>query len=342
MSHVTAKPANLLRDVRDFIDRLEKDAPPPQYTLSPEEARAVLENVQSGTAEMHEAWIQDTTLSIGPTGEVDVRVVRPLDAERKLPAIVYYHGGGWVLGSKNTHDRLVRELAARTGAAVIFVDYTPSPEAQYPVQLEQGYAVLEHIGELAEDFRLDAGRIAVAGDSVGGNMAIVAALLAKEWGGPKIRFQLLFYPVTDAGMATESYFQFADGPWLTREAMQWFWSNYLPDANQRRVITASPLQAMAGELAGLPPTLIVTAENDILRDEGEAFASKLDAAGVPVTSLRVNGTIHDFVMLDALADTLPTRAAMAVAVSMLQSALSLRSITRHEKWSMDAVTEGCR
>lgn len=340
MSHVTTSPVKLLQSVQEFIDTLEKDNPPPLHTLSPKKAREVLESAQSGLTEKYEAWIQDTTLSIGPTGEVDVRIVRPLEAEGKLPAIVYYHGGGWVLGSKNTHDRLVRELAARTGAALIFVDYTPSPEAQYPVPLEQGYAVLEHIRDLAEEFELDAGRIAVAGDSVGGNMAIAACLLAKERGGPKIRFQLLFYPVTDDGMATESYFRFADGPWLTREAMQWFWNNYIPDPNRRRAITASPLRATADQLAGLPPTLILTAENDVLRDEGEEFAHKLDEAGVPVTSLRLNGTIHDFVMLDALAETPPTRAAMAVAVSSLQSALASHPLNRSGRWPEDFNKEG--
>lgn len=324
MSCTTIGSASLLHEVKRFIDNLEKDNPPPLYTLSPAEARKVLEHIQSKPMARREALIHDATLSVGPTGEVNVRIVRPVGAKGRLPVVVYYHGGGWVLGGKKTHDRLVRELACMTGAAFVFVEYTPSPEARYPVPFEQGYAALEHVGELAKEFSLDAERVAVAGDSVGGNMAIVASLLAKERGGPNILFQLLFYPVTDAGMDTESYSLFAEGPWLTKKAMQWFWDNYLPDADKRQAVTASPLRATAAQLANLPPALILTVENDVLRDEGEEFARKLDEAGVAATSLRVNGTIHDFAMLDALADTTSTRAAMAVAASTLRSALAQR------------------
>jgi acetyl esterase len=163
--------------------------------------------------------------------------------------------------------------------------------------------------------------MAVAGDSVGGNMTAAVTLLAKERGGPKLRAQVLFYPVTDASFDDASYTQFANGPWLTRDAMKWFWDAYAPNAADRAKITASPLRASIDELKGLPPALVITDENDVLRDEGEAYARKLTQAGVPVTSVRYNGTIHDFVMLNALADTPATRAAIDQANATLKAAL---------------------
>jgi acetyl esterase len=234
---------------------------------------------------------------------------------------MYFHGGGWVLGNRNTHDRLVREIAVGAEAAVVFVDYARSPEARYPVAIEQAYAATRYVVDQGASLRIDPLRLAVAGDSVGGNMAAAVTLMAKQRRGPKIALQVLFYPVTDAEFDTPSYTRFADGPWLTKRAMEWFWAAYLPDAALRKQTTATPLNSSLDQLAGLPEALIIVDENDVLRDEGEAYARKLSDAGVRVTSVRYNGTIHDFVMLNALADTPAARGAIAQAVGSLKTAL---------------------
>lgn len=304
-----------------FLDALAKAGGPPIYTLTPEAARAVLAGAQAGPVAKPEADIEDRTIPVGPLGTVDLRIIRPKGSKARLPAILYLHGGGWVLGDKNTHDRLVREIAAGAGAAVVFVDYHRSPEAQYPVPGEEGYAALKYLAEHADAFNIDAGRIAIAGDSVGGALAAAVTLMAKERGGPKLVQQVLFYPVTDADFDTGSYIQFADGPWLTRKAMQWFWDQYLPDVAKRAEPAASPLKATPDQLKGLPPALVITDENDVLRDEGEAYAAKLAQAGVPVVQVRYLGAIHDFVMLNGLAETQPTRGAIAQAIDTLKRAL---------------------
>lgn len=314
----TSSQVHLTLDTQHFIDELTAKNGPPLYTLSPEAARHVLLDAQSGTAPTLETDNEDLELEIGPTNTVTVRITRPRNCNKPLPILFYIHGGGWILGDMNTHDRLVRELAVGAQAAVVFPNYTPSPEACYPVPTEQIYAVLDHVTKNGERFGLDTSRLVVAGDSVGGNMATVMTLLAKERGGPKIDFQLLLYPVTDADFDTPSYRTFAEGPWLTREAMKWFWNAYAPDATRRKEITASPLRATLEQLRGLPPALIITDENDVLRDEGEAYARKLVAAGVRVTSVRYNGTIHDFMMLNALADTAPAKAATQQAILFLK------------------------
>lgn len=319
-SPAAAEPA-LEGKTQAFLDSLAAAGGPPIYTLSPAEARAVLEGAQSIEVAKPAADIEERVLPVGPTGEVRVRIVRPAGAQGVLPVVMYFHGGGWVLGSAATHDRLVRELAVGTGAAVVFVDYDRAPEVQYPVPIEQAYAATAYVAEHGAEMNLDATRLAVAGDSVGGNMAAVVALLAKSAGGPRIVQQTLFYPVTDADFDNGSYREFAEGPWLTREAMKWFWDAYLPDEARRAEPTASPLRASLEQLAGLPPALVITDANDVLRDEGEAYAAKLGAAGVEVTQLRYLGTIHDFVMLNVLAETPAARAAIAQAVAHLKAAL---------------------
>jgi acetyl esterase len=305
-----------------FIDALIAHGGPPIYTLSPAEARKVLSSAQAQPVTKLPASIEERVLPVGPTGTVSVRIVKPLHANKTLPAIVYFHGGGWILGDAETHDRLVREIANGAQAAVIFVNYDPSPEAKYPVPTEQAYAVTDYVAHHPKEFGIDASRIAVAGDSVGGNMAAAVTLMAKEHGGPKLRYQVLFYPVTDANFDTGSYNTFANGPWLTKPAMKWFWDAYAPNATDREQITASPLRATLDQLKGLPPALVITDENDVLRDEGEAYARKLSQAGVRVTAVRYEGTIHDFVMLNALTDTPATRAAILQATTALKQALS--------------------
>lgn len=294
---------------------------PPIYTLSPADARSVLARAQSAPVGKPSARIEDVAFPVGPTGSVAVRIVRPADTAEILPVVVYCHGGGWILGDRDTHDRLVREIAVGVEAAVVFVDYDRAPEAQYPVAIEQAYAATCYAVDHSASLRIDPARLAVAGDSVGGNMAAALTLMAKQRRGPKIGFQVLFYPVTDANFDNSSYTRFADGPWLTKRAMQWFWDAYLPDPAARRQITATPLSASLDQLAGLPEALVIVDENDVLRDEGEAYARKLSNAGVRVTSTRYNGTIHDFVMLNALADTPATRGAIAQAVCALKTTL---------------------
>jgi acetyl esterase len=306
---------------QQFIDALVAADGPPIYALKPEEAREVLAAVQADPVGKPAALIEDTSLPVGPTGLVRIRIVRSENGPEALPVIMYFHGGGWVLGDKNTHDRLVRELAVGAHAAVVFVEYDRSPEARYPVAIEQAYAATRYIAAHGKTLGLDGARLAVVGDSVGGNMAAVVTLMAKERRGPNIAFQVLFYPVTDADFDTGSYRTYQDGPWLTRAAMKWFWDAYLPDIAARMKITATPLNATIDELKGLPDALVIVDENDVLRDEGEAYARKLAQAGVRVTSTRYNGTIHDFVLLNALADTPAVRGAIEQAVNALKTAL---------------------
>jgi acetyl esterase len=304
-----------------LADTLAAGGGPPLYTLSPRDARAVLDRAQAGEVAMPPAEIEPHTIPGGPDGEISITVVRPVDRNGSLPAVVYTHGGGWVLGNFATHERLVRDLTAQTGAAFVFVNYTPSPEARYPVAIEQVYATLLWVAKYGSELGLDGTRLAVAGDSVGGNMTAAATLLAKERGGPAIRYQALLYPVTNAAFDTDSYEQFAEGPWLTRKGMQWFWDAYAPDVARRAEPTASPLRASLEQLGGLPPALLITDEADVLRDEGEAYGRKLREAGVDVTSVRYEGVFHDFMMLNALAETNASRQATTQAAQALKAAL---------------------
>jgi acetyl esterase/lipase len=296
--------------------------PPYLFDLGPVEGRKAVDEVQSGEIAkpaVDEEWV---TVQGGPTGSVRARIVRPAGATGTLPVVIYIHGAGWVFGNAHTHDRLVRELAVGANAAVVFPEYDLSPEARYPVAIEQNYAVARWVVEQGAGKGFDATRIAVAGDSVGGNMTAALTLMAKERGDVPLVQQVLFYPVTDASFDTGSYRQFATGYFLRRDAMQWFWDQYTTDEKQRAEITASPLRATTEQLTGLPPALVITAEADVLRDEGEAYANRLREAGVPVTAVRYQGIIHDFVMLNALRETHAAEAAIAQAVSTLRTALA--------------------
>jgi acetyl esterase len=306
-----------------FVDSLAGSTP--IYTLAPEAARAVLSDAQKAVpVSLPEASIEDRVLMVGPAGRTRVRVVRPAEAVGPLPAVVYIHGGGWVLGDTGTHDRLVRELAVGANAVVVFVDYDRAPESPFPNAVEQSYAVARYVAGHADEFGADARRLVVAGDSVGGGMAAVVALMAKERKGPEIAGQLLLYPVTDASMSSASYAEFAEGPWLTKAGMAWFWDQYLPDVSKRDDVRASPLNASIEELGGLPRTLLIVDENDVLRDEGEAYARRLAEAGVKVTSVRYNGTIHDFMMLNALSETPAVRGAVGQSIGFLRNVFATR------------------
>src|SRR5260221_7435904 len=268
------------------------------FTLGPEQGRLALDEAQSGRVRKHPVDIEDLTITDGPSVQLALRILRPQDARTPLPVIVYIHGAGWVFGSTQTHDRLVRELAVGAEAAVVFPVYRLSPEARYPTALEECYMAARWVARRGQEHGLDGQRLAVAGDSVGGNMAAAVTLLSRERGEPDIRLQLLFYPVTDATFDTASYHQFAEGYHLRRDAMMWFWDQYTRHPGERNEITASPLRAGVAQLKRLPPALIITAEADVLRDEGEAYANKLRQAGVRVTAVRVQGTIHHLVTLD--------------------------------------------
>jgi acetyl esterase/lipase len=299
-----------------FIDSLTG---PPLSQLGPEQAHQVLTNLQSQPVPLQDAQIEDAIWPVGPTGETRIRIIRPATAAATdvLPVILYTHGGGWVLGDKITHDRLVREIANGVGATVIFVDYVNAPEAKYPTQQEQAYASLLYTVEHAGELRVDPSRLAIVGDSVGGHMAAWVTLMAKQRGGPKIRFQVLFYPVVDAISDNDSYRTFANGPWLTADSAKFFFEQEGLTGNET---DAWPLRASIDDLRGLPDALVIV-DGDLLRDEGEAYADKLMEAGVRVTSVRYNDTIHDFVMLNPLANTPATRAAIQQAIDALRIAL---------------------
>ncbi|WP_229075034.1 alpha/beta hydrolase [Actinoplanes sp. DH11] len=288
--------------------------PPYLFDLGPVDGRKTVDQVQSPEVQVPGTTKESFT-------EPALTIFRPVGVTGPLPVILYIHGAGWVFGNNHTHDRLARELAAGVGAAVVFPDYSLSPEAKYPTAINENYAIARWVTEHGAGHGLDPSRIAVAGDSVGGNMAAALTLTAQQRGDLDLAGQVLFYPVTDAAFDTGSYRQFAEGYFLRRDAMQWFWDQYTIDESQRAEITASPLRATTADLAGLPPALIITAEADVLRDEGEAYANKLRAAGVDVTAVRYQGAIHDFVMLNALRGTHAAQAAISQAITFLRTIL---------------------
>jgi acetyl esterase/lipase len=294
--------------------------PPFIYELAPPAARKVLEDLQAAPVEklpVDEEWITVPA----DVGDARVRIIKPAGSSGTLPVIVYMHGGGWILGNAATHDRLVRELAVGARAALLFVEYPNAPEARYPVAIEQGYATARWVVREGAGKGLDASRMAVAGESVGGNMAAALTLMAKERGDVSFVQASMYYPVTDAAMDTASYDEFAEGYYLTRKAMEWFWDAYTTDPAERAEITASPNQATTEQLEGLPPTLLLVDEADPLRDEGEAYAARLRLAGVPVTTVRYDGVVHDFMLLNAMSQANATRAAIGQATVFLRAAL---------------------
>ncbi|WP_436895826.1 alpha/beta hydrolase [Mammaliicoccus sciuri] len=296
----------------------EANKPHPRiYELEPKDGRALLEEVQSSPVDKYNVDIEDTTFTTEKSGDVPVRFIRPEGSSEKLPVIFYIHGAGWVFGSAKTHDKLVRELAVRTHSVVVFPEYTLSPEAKYPTAIEQNYDVLQQLKDISHEKNLDIHKLTVAGDSVGGNMATVMTIMTKQRNGLPINQQLLYYPVTNAEFDTESYHQFAENYFLAKEGMQWFWDQYTTDVNERAEITASPLKASVEELKGLPSAMILNAEADVLRDEGEAYANKLREAGVEVTHMRFQGIIHDFVMVNSMDQTNATRAAMDISTNWI-------------------------
>jgi len=301
-----------------FLNVLNSGGGKPMEQMKPAEARAVLEGAQASVA-VDISGIDVTEKNITQDGiTVKLYIVRPAGVTGVLPAFMFFHGGGWVLGDFATHKRFVRDLVVSSGAAAVFVNYTPSPEAQYPTAINQAYAATKWVAENGKEIDVDGKRLAIVGNSVGGNMAAVVALMAKDKKGPEIKLQVLFWPVTDASFG--SYHEFAEQRFLTRNMMIWFWDNYIPK-EKRHDIYAAPLQASLEQLKGLPPTLVQTAENDVLRDEGEAYARKMDAAGVDVTLVRIQGMIHDYGLLNPLAAVPAVQSALRAAAAELKKAL---------------------
>jgi acetyl esterase/lipase len=306
-------------EAQEFADATS--APPYLYELGAAGARKVLDDVQAAPVEKLEVTEKWVTVP-ADVGDVRVRIVTPPAVTDVLPGILYIHGGGWILGNSGTHDRLVRELAVGVRAAVLFVEYDRSPEAKYPVAIEQAYATARWVTRHGPAEGIDASRLAIAGDSVGGNMTAAVAILARQRGDVRFVHQSMYYPVTDAAQDTASYREFVDGPFLTAKAMAWFWDAYAPDLSSRSEITVSPLRASLEDLDGLPPALVIVDENDVLRDEGEAYARRLTEAGVPTTTVRYNGILHDFMMLNPLRKTQAAAAAIEQAIHVLRKALA--------------------
>ena len=316
-----SKDPQIESNTRGFLKVLNSGTGKPLEQLAPKDARSVLVGAQS-SVKVNLSGVTFTEKIISQDGQsIKLNIVRPANVKGILPVFMFFHGGGWVLGDFPTHQRMVRDLVVESGAVAVFVNYTPSPEAHYPVAINQAYAATKWVAENGKQIGVDGKRLAVTGNSVGGNMAAVVALMAKDKKGPSIKLQVLFWPVTNAYFETESYNLFGKDRFLTKNLMMWMWDNYTTDANQRKEIYASPLQATVEQLRGLPTALIQTAENDILRDEGEAYARKLDEAGVKVTATRFNGMIHDWGLLNVISTIPGTKSAMLQAGAELKKAL---------------------
>ena len=304
-----------------FLNALNSGGGKPMEEMQPDEARAVLEGAQkSVNVDLSGIDVEEKTITQDGL-DVKIFIVRPTGVSETLPVFMFFHGGGWVLGDFPTHKRFVRDLVVYSGAAAVFVEYTRSPEAKYPTAINEAYAATKWVAENAASIKVDSKRFAIAGNSVGGNMTAAIALMAKDKKGPEIKLQILFWPVTNASFDTVSYQQYANERFLTKNMMIWFWDNYMDRGDQRKEKYASPLQASLEELKGLPPALVQTAENDVLRDEGESYARKMDEAGVPVTLVRVQGMIHDYGLLNPLADVPAVQSALRYAASELKNAL---------------------
>ncbi len=321
---MTNRPAGshgVQRTIQVFLHALAAGDGKPMEQMTPAEARAVLVRAQSSVeVDLPKADVAERLISSdGQT--VKLAIVRPPGVIGTLPVFMFFHGGGWVLGDFPTHERLVRDLVAGSGATAVFVEYDRSPEAHYPVAIDQAYAATRWVVAHGKDIGVDGERLAVVGNSVGGNMAAVVALMAKDRGAPNIRCQVLLWPVTNAAFDTDSYHQFAEGHFLTRNMMRWFWNSYTTDQRERRDVYASPLQASLERLKGLAPAVIQTAELDVLRDEGEAYARRLDQAGVEVTSTRYNGLIHDYGLLNPISQAPGVRSALLHAAIELKNRL---------------------
>ena len=311
----------LSRGVKAFLKVLNSSGGPPLETLPPLEAREVLVNAQASVP-VDLSGIEESEKTITTDGyTIKLNVVRPEGVSDKLPVFMFIHGGGWVLGDYPTHKRMVRDLVVLTGFAAVFVNYTRTPDARYPQAINEIYAATKWVAEHGDEINVDGRNLAVVGNSVGGNMTAVTALKARDQGGPEIKVHIMMWPVTDANFETESFKQFGEKRFLTTSLMKWMWDLYTNNPKQRQEIYAAPLQATVEQLKGLPPALIQVAESDILRDEGEAYGRKLDEAGVKATTVRYDGMIHDFGLLNGLAEEPAVRSLFEHAAAELKKYL---------------------
>ena len=284
----------------EFVKSLELKHVPPIYTLPTNEARKLHDELaRSPVQNQIPANIEDKIIE----NNISIRIIRPLNNKNKLPVVIYFHGGGWILGSEDIYDSLIKQIANGANTAVIFLNYSLAPEAKYPTQIDESYRTALYISQHASEMNVDADNMVIMGDSAGGNIAIAITLMAKERKIPKIKYQILVYPITNVDMKTESYKKYADGPWVTKKAMEWSWNAYLPNSIKGNEILASPLKASIDQLRGLPPALIITDDNDVLRDEGEEYAYNLIQADVDVVAVRYLGTQHGYLTLDSLKNT---------------------------------------
>ena len=306
---------------KSFLKALNTSGGKPMETMTPADARKVLEGAQTSVkvdisgVEVSEKTITEDGIS------VKLFIMRPSGKSGTLPAFMFFHGGGWVIGDFPTHQRFIRDIVVNSGVVAVYADYSRSPEARYPVALNECYAATKWVAANGAKINVDGKRLAVVGNSAGGNLAAAVALMAKEKKGPELKFQVLFWPVTNADLETVSYNQYATDRFLTKNMMKWFWDHYIPDTQQRSEIYASPLQASVEQLKGLPAALVQTAENDVLRDEGESYARKMNEAGVPVSLVRYQGMIHDYGLLNPLAHIPEIQSALLYAAAELKKAL---------------------
>jgi acetyl esterase len=303
--------------VKEFLKPLNGGGPPVE-SLSKQDARNVLINAQA-SVKVDLSGIDESEKTITADGyTLKLNIVRPKGVTKKLPVFIFIHGGGWILGDYPTHKRLVRDIVVASGMAAVFVNYTPSPEAHYPQAINEIYAATKWVSAHGDEINVDGNNLAVVGNSVGGNMTTAICLMAKAKGGPTIKIEVMMWPVTDGSFTEASYKEFGEQRFLTEPLIKWMWDQYTTDPEKRKEIYASPLQATVEELRGMPPTLIMVAENDVLRDEGEAYGRKLDVAGVEVGTLRFNGVIHDWGMLNGLAEIPQTKALVLQAAAALK------------------------
>ena len=322
---VTITPVDYLADehltpgVKEFLKIVNSGGP--VEALPKLAARQVLIDAQKAF-NVDYSGIEESEKTIEIDGfTIKLNIVKPEGAKGSLPVFIFTHGGGWILGDYPTHRRLVRDLVVESGFASVFVNYTPSPEAQYPQAINEIYAATKWVAANGAEIGVDGTNLAVVGNSVGGNMTGVTALQAKEKNGPKIKLQIMMWPVTDASFTQESYQRYGAQRFLTEPLMKWMWDQYTTDLEARKEVHASLLNATVDQLKGLPPTLIQVAENDILRDEGEAYGRKLELAGVTVTTVRYNGMIHDWGMLNGLANESGTKSLILHAAAELKKYL---------------------
>ena len=311
---------NISVGVRAFLTRLNSGGKPLE-SMSPDDARKVLEGAQA-SVNVDLSGVDISEKIINSDGyKVKLYIVRPSGIKEKLPVFMFIHGGGWVLGDFPTHKRMVRDLVVGSGAVAVFPEYTRTPQAAYPQAINEIYAATKWVADHGAEINVDGKRLAVVGNSVGGNMTAVTALMAKDKHGPEIKLQIMLWTIVDADYNTVSYKEFGMDRYLTTSTMQWMYDMYIPDPAKRKDIYASPLRATVDQLRGLPPALIIVAENDVLRDEGEAYGRKLDEAGVPETTARYNGMIHDFGLLNPIADIPQTKALFIQASAELKKYL---------------------